>query len=86
MSIEGTSNIGKRDEVQTLANRIMDYWARRGYAVNCEVVPFKSTAQGDGESVIAFGGFVVRSDMVSGWPKDLLARRVNDAKSGMKLL
>lgn len=86
MTIEATSNIGKRDDVQQLANRIMDYWARRGYAVNAEVVPFRGTAQGDGEDIKMFGGYVVRSDMVNGWPAELLARRINDAKAGMKLL
>lgn len=80
------SSLGTRDYHQNLANQIIEYWARRGYAVDVTVEPMRATTQGDGEDVVEHTGWAIRSDMRCGWPKDLLARRVNDLKSGMSLL
>ncbi len=67
--------VGSRDEAQTTANRIMDYWAIKGYVVYAHPHQISTTVQGEGETVDSLSGWGVRTDMINGWPRDLYAQR-----------
>lgn len=68
--------IATRDQAQFEANRLMEYWGKRGYEVRAWVIPHRSTAQGKGEGAINnYTGFTVRTDMVGGWPIKLQGER-----------
>lgn len=72
-----------RDSEQERANRIMDYWGRRGYEVNARVVPLRQTtgvfnAEDDEdaeEDVMYVRGYQLRTDMICGWPRKLFEER-----------
>lgn len=57
--------ISTRDHEQHLANQISEYWARRGYSVTTTILPFRMSGY---ETPGDASGFVLRSDMVNGWP------------------
>lgn len=52
----------KKEDAEILVQRIVHYWAERGYIVNCWVEP----APGHNKDVSRL--YNIRSDMVNGWP------------------
>ncbi len=68
-------SIGSRDNAQNIANRIMDYWGRRGYVVTTRIESLTTTVQGSNDNVDTYSGAVVRSDMINGWPREVYAAR-----------
>lgn len=71
----GTISMGSRDAAQEASNRVMEYWAKRGYVVDAHPVEVHTTVQGEGGSVDSLSGYGVRTDMINGWPKKLYAER-----------
>lgn len=70
---------GTRDAAQVTANRIMDYWGRKGYAVVAYPKPVSVRVQNEGDDADTYVGWGVRSDMISGWPRDLYEARCRAA-------
>lgn len=70
-----TIGFGSRNQAQDVANKIMDYWGRRGYSVTAYPYPVSTTVQGRDGDVDNYVGWGVRTDMINGWPRDLYAQR-----------
>lgn len=60
-----------RDQAQETANKLMDYWGRRGWEVNAWVVPVMGTKQGEGDNIDTFTGWVVRTNLINGMPQEM---------------
>lgn len=69
-----TIDMGSRDAAQAMANRIMDYWGRRGFTVVARVVPTSARVQ-EAHGVDNYTGYGVRSDLINGWPQEVMAQR-----------
>lgn len=73
--MSNTLGLSSRDQAQFDANKIMEYWSRRGYEVEAWCEPLRATAQGQGENIDVYAGYVVRTNMVNGFPPKLLEER-----------
>lgn len=67
--------ISNQAESQAQAATIRRYWRERGHMVDVRVEPLhlgeKAALDESGEPM--YTGYIVRSDMVNGWPKGVLS-------------
>lgn len=75
------SHIGldTRDKAQQDANKLMDYWAKRGYEVVAYPVQVRGSKQADEEEVDTFSGWAIRTNMINGCPPAMFAAKMRAA-------